>query len=105
MDISEFFGFLLISMDISNIAAWTKVYIGGLVLCFAIPIFGIKFQTTNPLLVWNELMTHLEMDLNRRLTKTSALGASESFSHSQRLTVQRRFVYLQSLELTACKAP
>ena len=74
-------------------------------LCFAIPIIGLKFQTTNPLLVCNELMTHLEMNLSRRLTKTSALRASESFSHSQRLTVQRHFVYLQSLELTPCKAP
>ena len=27
MDISEIYGFLLISMDISNIAVWTKVYI------------------------------------------------------------------------------
>lgn len=46
MDISEIFGFLLISMDISNIAVWTKVCIRW---------FGFVFCNSD---FWNQIPNH-----------------------------------------------
>ena len=103
-------------MGISDIALCTQrlhkvVWFGVLESNF----FRIKFQTTNPLLVCNELMTHLEMNFDRKNLSPKrwarkgiiatclimwSLEASESFSHSQTPTIRRPFVH-QSLELTA----